>query len=307
MPNSSTSDDPEWVDENFDVESGEDSGDEGSGSSVSSFSESEMPDKSFDPMPVRLTLPIELHRLVLSWETSQYQIMWRTYRLVCKAWKEQVEFLAKTEWILYSGFNYPGYMILQQYDSDGKVFLNGDFTFQRMEGDTAIFQTDCAAEYKKELVRACKATAPPDVEVCEMVHDVEISGMVVDWDTLTISCPWRPLIGRVVAEELRVAAYRARSHKVLMTAAKRMRRRCGGDVDLDGFQTMLTMFAEHWQAAYVAVRLERRGRADKRGDERLKHARQAASIRMMWGGEEEKEREEDDAAESGSEESDGSH
>jgi hypothetical protein len=51
------------------------------GSSVSSFSESEMSDRSFDPMPARLTLPVELQRLVLSCKSSQYYELWGTHRL----------------------------------------------------------------------------------------------------------------------------------------------------------------------------------------------------------------------------------
>jgi hypothetical protein len=109
------------------------SGSEHDGSSVSSFSESGMPDHSFASMPARLTLPIELHRLVLSYEAASNYEMWGTYRFgafilinslprqvlrqlpVCKAWQEQVEFLAKTEWIRDTTFYYPGETMVRNY------------------------------------------------------------------------------------------------------------------------------------------------------------------------------------------------
>ncbi|KAJ6593057.1 hypothetical protein B0H19DRAFT_12044 [Mycena capillaripes] len=236
-----------------------------------------MPDRSFAPMPERLTLPAELHRVVLSCETDRYHYMWGTYRFVCKAWKEHVEFLAKTEWIREASFNYSGEMIWDP--TVGKVFLNGDFTLQRFEGDVAIFQIlDCAPEFKKPLISVCKRTAPPDIQVGSIVHDVEIPEMSVDWDTLTIACPWRPLIARLMAEELRVEAHRELSHRAMMSAAKRARHAAaGGEVDMGTMMRLFQMFANKGLEAYVAVRVARTGRADKEGDERLKLVRSAAS------------------------------
>ncbi|KAF8172220.1 hypothetical protein K438DRAFT_1981669 [Mycena galopus ATCC 62051] len=232
-------------------------------------------------MPEHLVLPPELHRLVLACETELYHDAWGTYRLVCKAWKEHVEFLAKTEWIWDATFHYPGEMM--RVPGHGKVFFNGDFSFQRLEGDSAIFQVvDCAAEFKKQLIEICKRSPPPDVEIGDIVDDVEISEMSVDWDTLTITCPWRPLVGRLMAEELRVQAYRHQSNREMMTAAKRVRHAApGGEVGLDVMMNFMEMFADKWLEAYVAVRTARHGRSDRRGDERLKLARQAASMRDL--------------------------
>ncbi|KAJ7486765.1 hypothetical protein FB451DRAFT_1168164 [Mycena latifolia] len=248
------------------------------GSSCSSWSESETPEASFDAMPARLTLPLELQRLVLSYDISEYHEMWGTHRLVCKAWKEQVEFLARTEWIRETTFDYPGDTI---WDPEhGKVYLNGDFTFQRLEGELAVFQImGCAPEFREALVDVCQDWPVPDVEVGETVHDVEIDGMVIDWDTLTLTCGWRTVIGRVLAEELRVDAHRARSHAEMMTAAKRMRHKCGADVGVDNLVKMMRVFAANYLAAYVAVRRARLGRADKPGEKRLKMARHMASFR----------------------------
>jgi hypothetical protein len=104
--------------------------------------------------------------------------------------------------------------------------------------------------------------------------------MSVDWDTLTLTCPWRTVIARVLAEELRVEAYRKLSHGKI-TAAKRMRHQCGGDVGLDNMMKMFHIFGQNYLAAYVAVRKARLGRADPEGDERLKRARQASSFRGL--------------------------
>ncbi|KAF8187330.1 hypothetical protein K438DRAFT_1972958 [Mycena galopus ATCC 62051] len=52
--------------------------------------------------------------------------------------------------------------------------------------------------------------------------------MSVDWDTLTITCPWRPLIGRVMAEGLRVDAYRKKAQHEMMSATKRAKRAAPG-------------------------------------------------------------------------------
>ncbi|KAJ7083428.1 hypothetical protein C8R44DRAFT_822430 [Mycena epipterygia] len=261
------------------------SGDESSNyeGSISSYSDSERPDqKAFDPMPEHLVLPLELQRLVLSLETSQPQVLWGTYRFVCKAWKEHVEHIARTQWVRKSAFYYRGYMTRDA--EENKVFLNGDFTFQRMDGDNAIFATDCVVKYRRMLAKACKATSPPDVEVCEFVHDVKIPGMVADWEALTIACPWRALVGRVLTEELRVDAYRVNTNKAMMTKVKRMR---GG---LENLRAIMSLFAAHVHGAYEAVRKARLGYTDKRGDERLKEARAAVSWRL-------REEEDDDGAE----------
>ncbi|KAJ6535709.1 hypothetical protein B0H19DRAFT_1080164 [Mycena capillaripes] len=199
-------------------------------SSISSWSESEMPDLSFAPMPA-----------------------------MCKAWKEHWD------------------------PTVGKVLLSGDFGFTRLEDDTAIFQLlDCAPEFKDPLIDTCKRTAPPDVTFGNIVHDVETPELCADWPALTLTCPWRALIGRVLAEELRVDAYRARVHPAMMTAAKRARRRAeaaGGEVDMATMMRMLDMSADASRGAYVAVRSARRGRADRVGDERLETARQVAAMR----------------------------
>ncbi|KAJ7733681.1 hypothetical protein B0H16DRAFT_1732234 [Mycena metata] len=228
--------------------------------SVSSWSESESPDDSFEPMPENLTLPIELHRRILySDDGLRYEDLWGLCRLVCHAWKADVEHLAKTQWLQETYFLYPGDMMACTWDPQyGKVILDGDFTFQRLEGETAHVR--------------------PDVHVDELVHDVPIPGMSVDWDALTLTCPWRAVIRRVLAEELRVAAHRSRSHKKMMTLAKRARGRCGGDVDMDTFSEMIEVFGKNYLDAYVVVRRERLGRADPEGDERLKMARFVASF-----------------------------
>ncbi|KAJ7634925.1 hypothetical protein FB45DRAFT_1025831 [Roridomyces roridus] len=275
---------------------GTDSGgddDSDSDASVSSFSSSELPDESFEPMPEHLTLPLELQQRILGQETSQFQLMWGTYRFVSRAWKEHVEFLAKTEWVTTGAFEYPGYMI--RHPKDGKVFLCGFFEFLRLDGDTAVFQAECAREYHKNLVVACKATAPPDVQVCGFVHDVPIAGMEVEWKTLIITCPWRAIVGRVLAEELRVEAYRARTNRRMMTKVKRLR--SGG---MDKIGEALDLFAAHLHGAYAAVRKARLGRADKRGDERLKQARVAASWRLLAAGDESEEEEEEEDSDSNS-------
>ncbi|KAJ7513301.1 hypothetical protein B0H11DRAFT_1843736 [Mycena galericulata] len=250
-------------------------------SSVSSFNENDMPSRSFDPMPAHLTLPVELHRVILSCETNRYHEPWGTYRFVCKTWKEHIEFLAKTEWIRDASFTYPGEMIWDP--TVGKVSLSGDFTFQRLDGDLAVFRIlECAPEFKKDLIKACKRTSPPDVEIGDIVHDVEIPDMSVDWDNLTLTCPWRSVIGRVLAEELRVEAHRKLSHHAMMTTAKLARRRApGGQVDMNTMLDMFKLFANKSLDAYAAVRTARRGGADKKGDERLKMARHVASMRDL--------------------------
>jgi len=179
----------------------------------------------------------------------------------------------------------------QRNEDEGKVFLSGFFEFLRMDGDTAVFQDECAPEYHKSFVRACKATSPPDVEICGFVHDVEIPDMSVDWKTLTITCPWRALVGRVLAEELRVEAYRAHTNRVMMSKVKRLR-----SDGFDKLEAAIHLFAAHVHGAYEAVRKARLGRTDKRGDERLKQARVAASWRLLA-------REENSGSEEGSEES----
>jgi hypothetical protein len=105
----------------------EDAGSEYSGSE----SESEQPqaDRTFDPMPAHLTLPLELQSRILFLQDSQLQSVWGTYRFgayaffssffrarlsiimpVCRAWKEYIEHLAKTRWVRTGAFLYAGYM-----------------------------------------------------------------------------------------------------------------------------------------------------------------------------------------------------
>ncbi|KAJ7657232.1 hypothetical protein DFH06DRAFT_1473223 [Mycena polygramma] len=280
MASPSNDQDQENEDEDEDIHSeseGNNDSDEDA-SSVSSFRDSEFADSSFAPMPARLALPLELQRAVLSFEDTWYQEMWGTYRFVCKAWKESVEFSAKTEWLREASFDYPG----EVWDAtDGRTRMGGYFEFQRLEGELAVFQIlDCSEKDKKSLIKACKRTKNPDVQVGEIVHDVEIPGISIEWDTLTITCAWRVLIGRVMAEELRVEAHRELSQHAMMGAAKRARRTApGGEVDMDTMMDLFKMFANNMQDAYVAVRTQRRGGADPRGDERLKKARFVASMR----------------------------
>ncbi|KAJ7020664.1 hypothetical protein C8F04DRAFT_973990 [Mycena alexandri] len=223
-------------------------------------------------MPENLALPVELHRQILHSDGLRYEDLWGSCRSVCQTWKADVEHLAKTQWLQRDHWD-PEF---------GKVVLNGDFTFQRLDDDTAVFRiTDCAPEFRKPLIKACKRSGPPDVHVDEIVHDVPIDGMSVDWDALTLTCPWRAVIGRVLAEELRVDARRGRSHKKMMTLAKRARARCGGDVDMDTFSGMLEVFGKNYLDAYVVVRRERLGRDDPEGDERLKMARFVAGFQRM--------------------------
>ncbi|KAJ7488055.1 hypothetical protein FB451DRAFT_1226325 [Mycena latifolia] len=263
--------------EDRETDASSESASEGDSSTISSFNETrDMPDRSFRPMPARLTLPVELHRLVLS-ETDQHEEMWGTYRFVCKAWKEQVEFLAKTEWIRDATFFYPG---SRMWDPEiGNVLLDGLFSFLRLEEDLALFEiADCDPKYREALADACSSVSRPDVGVGPFIHDVEIPGMSVDWDSLTLTCPWRTIIGRVLAEELRVVEYRGHSHQKMMNTAKRMRRAAGGDVGLDGMMELFEMFGKIYDVSYIEVRKARLGRTDERGDERLKMARFGASM-----------------------------
>ncbi|KAF8186063.1 hypothetical protein K438DRAFT_2019836 [Mycena galopus ATCC 62051] len=128
----------------------------------------------------------------------------------------------------------------------GKAFLSGGFTFQCLDGEFAIFQTLCAPELQKDLVEICKRHSPPDVTEGEIVHNVEIPEMSVDWDTLTLTCPWRSLIGRVMTEELRVEALQEQSNRETMTAAKRARQAAdsaGEAVSMDAMMELFKMFA----------------------------------------------------------------
>lgn len=111
--------------------------------------------------------------------------------------------------------------------------------------------------------------------------------MVVDWDTLTITCPWRALVGRVLAEELKVVAHRARTLKTLLTKGKRLQR-AGADI-IDCIEPIAHMFAEHVSDAYSAVRTARRGHRDVAGDKRLQSARVMADMKLLYG-----ERDEDE-------------
>ncbi|KAK7045157.1 hypothetical protein R3P38DRAFT_188964 [Favolaschia claudopus] len=265
----------EWESDEGSFDDGEDD-DSDAASSVSST----IPRSTLAPMPEHLTLPVELHRRIIGHSnSSSYHEIWGTSRLVSKGWKSDVEHLAKMHWIRESSFEYPGEMIWDQ--KIGKVFLNGDFSFQRLEGDIAHYAiTDCAPEFRKALVRVCKTSrAPPDVQVGEIVHDVEIPGMQVDWDTLTLTCPWRPLIARLMAEELRVEAQRATGYTDLWKFAKTAKKRNGGEsADMESIGQMLKMFGNNFKDAYVAVRRKRMGYADKEGDERLKSKRFVASL-----------------------------
>ncbi|KAF7372668.1 hypothetical protein MVEN_00130100 [Mycena venus] len=211
-------------------------------------------------MPQDLVLPIELHWRVL-YSTDRYQDLWGTYRLVCKAWKEEVERLAKKEWIRKAAFSYPGGVMW--HPTKGEVVLTSDFTFQELDGDLAVFAPiDCNDdEYRKP---SCFGS--PDVYLDVMVHDVWIPGISIDLGTYTLSCSWRTLIARVLAEELHVEAYHRRSARNARTLLRRVRAWCGGEVDeaIRGLS---------YQEAYDKVRKERLGRTDRTGDKRLKKAR----------------------------------
>jgi hypothetical protein len=103
-------------------------------------------------------------------------------------------------------------------------------------------------------------------------------GIRVDWETLTLTCPWRIIIARVLAEELRVQQYRARLQVKIMTACKRMCHAAGGDVELD---RLMKLFLKDYAESYVAVRKPRLGWMDGVIDERLEMARLAASERGL--------------------------
>ncbi|KAJ7636189.1 hypothetical protein FB45DRAFT_1055678 [Roridomyces roridus] len=256
----------------------DDAGDDAS--SVSSFSESELPgNRSIAPMPEHLTLPTELQRLILSFE-REYQKAWGTYRLVSKTWKEHVECLAKTEWVRETFIDYPGETI---WDPEiGKVHLSGEFAFDSLDGDTAVFKIkDCAPQFKDALIEICEQIDDsPAIEIGEIVHDVQIPEMSVDWPTLTLTCPWRPLIGRIIAEELRVDVIRAASRHETMNTMKKLKRK--GDVGMDAMFGMLKSIAGGTASAYDTVRAQRLGYTDKEGDERLRDARKAISMRQLF-------------------------
>jgi hypothetical protein len=100
--------------------------------------------------------------------------------------------------------------------------------------------------------------------------------MSVDWDTLTITCSWRALVGRVFAEELRVDAYRASTLEAMMTKVKEI----PGE-GMDRIQAVFHLLGNSFQGPYEAVRKERLGYTDKHGDERLKQERAAISWRLL--------------------------
>ncbi|KAJ7642366.1 hypothetical protein DFH06DRAFT_1214602 [Mycena polygramma] len=268
-----------------DLELAGDSSDQGYDSdaslaTVSSYNESDnpRPDVPFSPMPAHLALPLKLQYLILSEEDTAHDLMWGSYRLVCKAWKERVEHLAKSQWVPDSCITY----LASVKRAPGESRIYGAFTFQRFADDeTAIFAilhtpSDCV----EPLIKACKAATPPEVEVYYIVHDVEIPGMVVDWDTLTLTCPWRSLIACVLAEELKVRAHRSANLKTLLSKGKRLQR-SGADL-LSSIELIAHMFAEHVGNAYSAVRTARRGVRDKKGDKRLHEARLQAEHKWLF-------------------------
>ncbi|KAF7372667.1 hypothetical protein MVEN_00130000 [Mycena venus] len=248
-------------------------------SAMQFWSESELSEVelSIESMPQDLVLPIELHWRVL-YSSDRYQNLWGTYRLVCKAWKEEVERLAKKEWIREVTFSYP--VGVTVHPPNGTVVLDGDFTFQHLDGDLAVFAfIDCDDEYRKPIIEAYKGIGSPDVYFDEIVHDVPIPGMSVDWDALTLTCNWSTVIASVLAEELHVEAYGRRSVKKLETLLRRARARCGGEVDDATLHKMIAIFALWYEEAYDEVRKKRLGRTDRNGDERLKKAR---SMALRW-------------------------
>ncbi|KAK6981606.1 hypothetical protein R3P38DRAFT_416576 [Favolaschia claudopus] len=256
---------------------GDDSPDEwDDSSSVSSWSQSDEPE-AFAPMPPALTLPVELQRLILHL-SDRYEDLWGTYRLVCKDWKLEVERMAKMVWIRETSFYFPGALIYDT-EKEREVRLDADFTFTHLDGDMAIFKItkdNCKTKYLDTRVVAC-TRGVPDVQVDELVHDVPIPGLSIDWPTLTLTAPWRPTIARVLAEELRVTAHRATPYKKLMTLAKRAQ-----SASVEKMTEYMYLYAEMYLDAYVAVRTKRRGKRDGRGDERLKMTRFVAS----WKGDE---------------------
>ncbi|KAK6966636.1 hypothetical protein R3P38DRAFT_3381053 [Favolaschia claudopus] len=278
-------------DPEYDSDVGYDSPDEwDDSSSVSSWSQSDEPE-AFAPMPPALTLPVELQRLVL-YLSDRYEDLWGTYRLVCKDWKLEGERMAKMVWIRETSFYFPGALIYDT-EKEREVRLDADFTFTHLDGDMAVFKItkdNCRAKYLDTRVVAC-TRGDPDVQLDELVHDVPIPGMSIDWPTLTLTAPWRPTIARVLAEELRVTAHRATPYKKLMTLAKRARAKSDGQdesVSVEKMTEYMYLYAEMYLDAYVAVRTKRRGKRDGKGDERLKMTRFVAS----WKGDgDEKEKE----------------
>ncbi|KAJ6464769.1 hypothetical protein C8R47DRAFT_1326669 [Mycena vitilis] len=266
-------------------ESAGDSSDEGydsdaSQATVSSYNESDnpRPDVPFSPMPAHLALPLELQYRILSEEDTAHDLLWGSCRLVCRAWKERIEYLAKSQWVPDSCITYLA--SVKHAPSDSTIY--GEFTFQRFADDeTAAFAVlHTPAECVDSLIKACKAATPPEVEVYYIVHDVEIPGMAVDWDTLTLTCPWRSLIACVLAEELKVRAHRAANMKTLLSKGKRLQR-SGADL-LSCIEPIAHMFAEHLRNAYSAVRTARRGVLDKKGDRRLQEARLQAEHKWLF-------------------------
>ncbi|KAK7045156.1 hypothetical protein R3P38DRAFT_2882832 [Favolaschia claudopus] len=214
--------------------------DDGAALSASFWSESERADRSFAPMPERLALPLELHRLII-YHSNEFEDMWGNWRLVCAFWRDEVEHLAKTEWIRQVDFRY----------NLGK--LNGNFHFQRLEEDEAIFAAyKRAMSYHSSLTNAMRRCGPPAVKLGFIIHDIPTPELSFDYVNLTLTCPWRAVIRRVLGEELRVQAQCA--------------------VDDSG---------KNYEDACVVVRRERMGRADRRGDEWLKAERFAELCRSM--------------------------
>lgn len=84
--------------------------------------------------------------------------------------------------------------------------------------------------------------------------------------------PWRALVVRVFAEEAAVAAERRRSARAMHHRAAALMRP-GAAPDMSALRTLMTMFGDHLDDAYRAVRKKRCGADDRAECERLKTLR----------------------------------
>ncbi|KZV89440.1 hypothetical protein EXIGLDRAFT_721460, partial [Exidia glandulosa HHB12029] len=240
---------------------------------------------------------MELEHRVLEFDRDWPEV-WVVFRLVCKAWCEHIEFLARKRWLPTARFYYPNGF--DWTEDDGRMLLDASLTFQSLDEETglALFEdTECKKKFRKIIGECCLCIDNPDIVLDDRyIFDIPINSLDIrKLDKLRVTVPWRALIASILVEENAVDKERARLHLERRHETMRMRfrlERKGADI-MEMFENLAVKVNALRGDAYATVRRRRFGE-DIVAEKRIDEARCDLSwLQMLAGGEDEEEEEEE--------------
>ncbi|KAI0851905.1 hypothetical protein F5Y00DRAFT_258861 [Daldinia vernicosa] len=167
-------------------------------------------------------MPLEVQFLIVNSVSEEYfPEAWFAFRLVCKAWKAEIEktFLQKYIGKTYITLSNLGCRIrILECVAISRDRNNALFT---MEGPKQAL----AYGYFGHLAKG--AVTPPEADIDRIYHlgmivgmactDPKLEGIEIDFEQETISIPWIPMINQLLGDEVRL---RRRAVKILDTGSQ---------------------------------------------------------------------------------------